>query len=144
MRLGGEEARRVAERVDAARRGGGSALASGHGERARLDSNQRLLPPEGSALSTELRARGAGESSSRTGPPRGAWGRWDDASVTLLWRFSVIRVGTKPDYGVPCAAVSTSGKTRRRRVVRNVAQARSLPATQGGAPKRRTRGTPKP
>ena len=25
--------------------------------RARLDSNQRLLPPEGSALSTELRAR---------------------------------------------------------------------------------------
>src|SRR3954465_1900298 len=37
---------------------GGSALASGKSEHARLDSNQRLLPPEGSALSTELRAPG--------------------------------------------------------------------------------------
>src|SRR4051794_6276795 len=78
------------------------------------------------------------------GPPRGVGPMTDDVPVTLLWSFSFIRVGTKPDYGVPCAAVSTSGKARRRRVVRNVAQARSLPAIQGGAPKRRTRGTPKP
>src|SRR3954471_12715530 len=49
---------------------GGSALASGHGEHARLDSNQRLLPPEGSALSTELRARDCrAESSVRIPPP---------------------------------------------------------------------------
>src|SRR4051794_5298270 len=37
--------------------GTGSALESEKVRRARQDSNLRLLPPEGSALSTELRAR---------------------------------------------------------------------------------------
>src|SRR4051812_1229373 len=51
---------------------GVSALASGHGEHARLDSNQRLLPPEGSALSTELRARDWVRSlAADPGPPGG-------------------------------------------------------------------------
>src|SRR3954462_5542304 len=116
-------------------------------ERARLDSNQRLLPPEGSALSTELRARGAGESTRRVRPgwanARPSAPGLDDARVTLSGgcfaspgcHEAGIRRTMRRGFDKRLSAASP--------FVRNVAEARSLPAIQGGAPRRRTRGTPK-
>src|SRR4051812_37615592 len=92
LSVGGASAVAVAQRsqsalnTEQARPAGrrGSALASGHEEHARLDSNQRLLPPEGSALSTELRARDSVRSlATEPGPPGGAGNpREGDGGVT--------------------------------------------------------------